>query len=768
MMKKEVDISIIIPVYNVETYLRECLDSVIIQDSEKFEIVCVNDGSTDNSASILDEYEKKYSFIHVYTKENGGLSSARNYGMHRANGRYIFFLDSDDMLADNHCLSFIVENMDCNLLDAMYFDGKSFFEDEDIYQHNKSYETAYQREKSYGLYQKGKELFADLVKHGDYYVQSSLQCLRNEFINDNRLSYIEGIVYEDNAFTFMGMMLANRVMHENRTVLLHRIRNGSIMQSKLKFHNFYSLFVSYQEIIQFCRCKMKELYPDKEIAMVLNILRNHAMAIYHKLEKEEKDNLLNQPEYEQALVKTFFVPNVKIVGDVHFFPYHLFHQGDHIVIYGAGNIGKKFFCRAIEDGIVDVIGIVDSKALEMEKGDIPVLPVPMIRQLDYDYVLIAVENSNAAKEIKENLIEMGVPLNKIKWDGEVYFKDNYHCKSYEYFKFVNRFMQSSRKRFFLFMLPEHGNLGDYAIGIAEKQFFDDFFPEYDLICVTTNEWKELQAYFVANINKRDVLFISGGGYLGDVWKSGSIIKEIINSFPQNIKIMLPNTLTYIDNSEKKMCLDAHYYAKQKRLYIFAREHNSFEKLVKFHYCKKDEIGMFPDMALFLNYSDLSENDRNGVLLCFRNDVEKVYPDEEIQKIKDILRELSLDFQTTDVHLNRYINWGDAEIVVEKKLDEFRHAKLVITDRLHGMIFSAITGTPCLAVDNSTGKVSGVYKWISDLPYIQFIAENPMSSEIISKMVRMKQCTYDNTDICNRMKQMAEKIQEIIDEALGNH
>lgn len=768
MRKKEVDISIIIPVYNVETYLRECLDSVIRQDCEKFEIVCVNDGSTDNSSAILDEYEKKYSFIHVYRKENGGLSSARNYGMQKANGKYIFFLDSDDMLADEHCLSFIVDRMNSNSLDAMYFDGKSFFEDEAIRQFNASYEIAYQRKKSYGLYQNGKEFFANLVQNGDYYVQSSLQCLRKGFIDENKLFYIEGIVYEDNTFTFMAMMLARKVMHRNRIILLRRIRNGSIMQSKPKFDNFYSLFISYQEIIRFCRVNMRGLCPDKEIAVVLNSLRNFAMSIYRKLGKEEKENFFNKPEYEQALMKTIFVPNVKIVGDTHFFPYHLFHPGDRIVIYGAGNIGKKFYYRAIEDGIVDVIGIVDTKALEMEKDDIPVLPVSMIKQLDYDYILIAVENSNAAKEIKENLIEMGVPFNKMKWDGEVYFKDNYHRKSYEYHKFVNRLMQSTRKRFFLFMLPEHGNLGDYAIGMAEKQFFDDYFPEYDLICVTANEWKELQPYFEANINAKDTLFISGGGYLGDMWRSGSLIKEIINVFPENIKVLLPNTLTYIDNNEEKMSWDARYYAKQKNLYIFVREQNSYEKLVKFCYRKGNEIGIFPDMTLLLNYSTLSENDRNGVLLCFRNDVEKVYSDERIQKVKEILKELSVHFKSMDVHLNRYVNWADAEIVVQKKLDEIKHAKLVITDRLHGMIFATITGTPCLAVDNSTGKISGVYKWIADLPYIQFVADDQISSEQIGKMLKINQCIYNNTDICSKMKQMAGKIREINGEVLGNH
>lgn len=764
-MYKKIDISIIIPIYNMEQYLTECLDSVVKQDCKNLEVICVNDGSKDNSLSILKEYGKIYSFIHIYTKKNGGLSSARNYGMQKANGKYIFFLDSDDMLVDKHCLSFMVESMESNSLDAMYFDGKSFFENESMRQLNASYETAYQRKKSYGVYQQGRELFSDLVRNGDYYTSACLQCLSREFINRNNLSFLEGIFYEDNLFTLKGIILANKVMHQNRTVLLRRVRGGSIMQSKLKFHNFYSVFISYWEMIQFCRCNMKDLCENKEIAIILNSLRNFAMSIYRKLEKEEKDNILSLPQYEQALINVYCIPNDKVICNTHFFPYHLFHSENRILIYGAGNIGKKFYYQAIKDGIVDVVGIVDSKALEMEVNDIPVLPVPMIKQMDYDYILISIENRNIAMEVQKDLIELGVPRYKIKWDGEVYFKNNYHRKSYEYSKFSNRLMQSDRKRFFLFMLPEHGNLGDYAIGIAEKNFFDKYFPEYDLICVTTNEWRELQAYFAANINAKDVLFITGGGYLGNMWGSGNFIKEIISAFPRNIKIMLPNTLTYIDNSEESMIMDAHYYAEQKKLYIFAREQGSYEKLVRLQYREKDEIGMFPDMALSLNYSALSENDRSGVLLSFRNDAEKVYSDENIQRVKDILRELSLDYKVVDVHLNRCVNWSDAEMVVQKKVDEFRRAKLVITDRLHGMIFAAITGTPCLAVNNLTGKVSGVYKWMANLPYIQFIDDNQISSEQISEIMKLKQCIYNNMDILDKMRQMAGKIREINDEVL---
>ena len=92
-------ISIIVPVYNVEKYLRKCVDSIIAQTYKKIEIILVDDGSTDNSGVICDEIGKVDDRIVVYHKENGGVSSARNYGIERAKGNYIGFVDSDDFIA---------------------------------------------------------------------------------------------------------------------------------------------------------------------------------------------------------------------------------------------------------------------------------------------------------------------------------------------------------------------------------------------------------------------------------------------------------------------------------------------------------------------------------------------------------------------------------------------------------------------------------------------------------------------------------------------
>jgi len=119
-------ISVIIPVYNVEQYLRECLDSVMTQSYNDYEVICINDGSTDGSMAVLKEYAEKYPKVSVIDQENKGLSAARNAGINAATGEYVFLLDSDDYLEPDS-LDILAKNITDE--DIICFNGRRYFED---------------------------------------------------------------------------------------------------------------------------------------------------------------------------------------------------------------------------------------------------------------------------------------------------------------------------------------------------------------------------------------------------------------------------------------------------------------------------------------------------------------------------------------------------------------------------------------------------------------------------------------------------------------
>ena len=135
-----VDVSIIIPVYNVSEYLNQCLDSIGLWNNSKFEIILVNDGSTDCSKDICSDYAKKYNNVLLINKNNGGLSDARNEGIKNATGEYLYFLDSDDWLVEGAILELLnfARNYECQIVQGGFYYAYRNYLLFDKHYHNKS------------------------------------------------------------------------------------------------------------------------------------------------------------------------------------------------------------------------------------------------------------------------------------------------------------------------------------------------------------------------------------------------------------------------------------------------------------------------------------------------------------------------------------------------------------------------------------------------------------------------------------------------------
>jgi len=214
--------SIIIPVYNVEQFLRDCLNSVIAQTYSNYEVICVNDGSTDKSLTILEEYQQKYPQITIISQLNKGLSAARNAGILAANGDYIFFLDSDDWIEPD-TLKILDENQ--NGEDLVCFNGRRFFEDGTAEEPNNGIEE--KRLNGWEYYNK----YA-LVSRKFHFVCTVLRIYKRGFLNEHNLRFEEGIFHEDNLFTPIACYYAQTVKVIPDCLYFYRIREGSITMTK--------------------------------------------------------------------------------------------------------------------------------------------------------------------------------------------------------------------------------------------------------------------------------------------------------------------------------------------------------------------------------------------------------------------------------------------------------------------------------------------------------------------------------------------------------
>lgn len=220
---KKLELSIIIPVYNVEKYLKECLESVLEIKNVNYEILVINDGSLDNSQKIINEFLEKNDRIKSFLKENGGISTARNYGLKRARGEYIWFVDSDDFIDAKEFQIFFnevkKEKMDIFIANySLFKDGKKCKERKIFYD-----KQILSGEKI--LNRKGKEILAK------GYVWKNLY--RKEFLNENGIIFKEGIVIEDQLFNIYCFLKAKKIKCLNNFIYYYRVnRKGSLSNNK--------------------------------------------------------------------------------------------------------------------------------------------------------------------------------------------------------------------------------------------------------------------------------------------------------------------------------------------------------------------------------------------------------------------------------------------------------------------------------------------------------------------------------------------------------
>ena len=212
-------LSIIIPVYNVEKYLAKCLDSVLVDNQFTGQVICVNDGSTDGSLAILEEYAATYPNVEIISQSNAGLSAARNTGLDHATGDYVFFPDSDDWIFSGS-IEEITSKIDGE--DVIYFNARVYYEEKQSF----GSEIAIPNIKNMdgpayfaAIYGKPRNMPCVCVGGGFY---------RRSFLIENNLYFEPGIYHEDNYFTPQVLLAAKHVSSINEDVYAYRIRKGSI------------------------------------------------------------------------------------------------------------------------------------------------------------------------------------------------------------------------------------------------------------------------------------------------------------------------------------------------------------------------------------------------------------------------------------------------------------------------------------------------------------------------------------------------------------
>lgn len=300
----QIKVSIIIPIYNVEEYLEECLVSALNQTLKEIEIICVNDGTPDNSMNIVNKYAKEDARIVIVEKENGGLSSARNAGMAAAKGEYVYFLDSDDYILENS-MEVLYEQAHDNNLDDIYFDAQSFFESEDLKEEMAVYVDYYVRKADYSQIVTGVEMLKKMDENNEFRPSACLQMAKREFLLENKIQFYNGIIHEDNLFSLECMLEAKRVKHVPEQFYMRRVRAESIMTATKEFKSSFGYYMCLEGILD--RLKDKNNYSPEIQEAVINRLCNiqsNALNKIMEIPEEEMDTFMESlPMRSRAMYK---------------------------------------------------------------------------------------------------------------------------------------------------------------------------------------------------------------------------------------------------------------------------------------------------------------------------------------------------------------------------------------------------------------------------------------------------------------------------------
>ena len=243
-------VSIIVPIYNVEKYLEDCLHSLEKQTYKNIEVLMINDSSPDNSKSIAQSFADKHDNFVLIDRPNGGLSAARNSGIENATGDYIYFLDSDDYLVDTAIEELIIE---AQKKQTDVLKCSAFVFDDDSPELSWNYEGYKYHGDWEGVYE-GNEFIKKAIGTGDIYnVSCALILVKREVIDNFSLRFHYGIIHEDILFSWELLSVSNRVGVYNKPLYCRRFRQGSIMQTKDWNKKIYSMAESIDEAYLFIK-----------------------------------------------------------------------------------------------------------------------------------------------------------------------------------------------------------------------------------------------------------------------------------------------------------------------------------------------------------------------------------------------------------------------------------------------------------------------------------------------------------------------------------
>lgn len=298
-------------------------------------------------------------------------------------------------------------------------------------------------------------------------------------------------------------------------------------------------------------------------------------------------------------------------------------------------------------------------------------------------------------------------------------------------------LEKKNNKAFVLLSTDYSNLGDHALTYAHIKFLEKNHPEFEIVEVLVSDTIKYIKDIKSNINPGDIITLKGGGNIGvEYFREELYRRFIIDSFPDNKIIIFPQTIYFGDSkfAQKQKRVTFDYFLKHNNLFVCTRDENSYHQLEP---VLKNRAILTPDIVFSLGKISFASKEKKGAVTAFRDDIEGVFSQKQKAKIISILNEKFDSVSVSDTTTPYPISVDMRETELFKIWELFSSAELIVTDRLHGMIFAHLTSTPCIVLKTYNHKVTGQFDWIKDLGNTKLLTDFELFSSIIDSCVTTK-------------------------------
>lgn len=334
---------------------------------------------------------------------------------------------------------------------------------------------------------------------------------------------------------------------------------------------------------------------------------------------------------------------------------------------------------------------------------------------------------------------------KVKEFLAPFYKGYIYCKEYNRNKCyaigaIKKLLEVdiTQKRIWYFCVPTHSNLGDQAQACCIEKYFRKFFSDHIVFKLSNNAFdfyeEKILMILKEKIKETDLIFFQSGYTFTGIHPYENMHRKIVENFPYNKIVFLPQTVKF--KNQKILENVQNFYGKYDNIYFFAQDKISYD-IYKSIFPEHRNVHCFPDIVTteIGNY-DFNNNERNGILLCVRNDVEKLYSFQEISLFKEKLQKIAkvslsdTNSETKENSLKEY--WKK----IEETIDDYAQYQVIITDRYHGTIFALIANTPVIILKTTDHKVVTGADWFEGVyeDYVYVVNDLEEASQVAQQIV----------------------------------